>query len=410
MTTGTGKQPPAPEEPALEADLILGEARLPDAAASTPQAPVGVTPEEAAELATQAAEMVAQLSEVTGSEELSVIDALSNLGVQSQRRAGAELDLLRGHLKEIFVRAGPSAEVWKSLLEMRAALHRIDPDQLTRRSLPHRILGGLPFVGRPLSGVKVLERLAVRHETVSQEVDAIEMRLRQGQHMLTRDNVELRKLYEQVEVQQVTVVKNAYLGELVMQELTQHVADTTEPEKGERLTGVLHDVATRVQDLRTVVEVQHQFFVSIQMTHENNTRLGQSVERTLALGTNVVTIGLAIQTALARQKRVLEATRRTREFLGEMIAANATAIKRHTAEIGDIYNSPVVAIEKIAQAHQDLVEAMETADRIKQEGIAVARENIARLAQMSASLERSAPGLPKARGAGPGLLPSGPVA
>ena len=170
MTTGTGKQPPAPEEPALEADLILGDARLPDAPAGAPQAPVGVTPEEAAELATQAAEMVAQLTEVTGSEELSVIDALSNLGVQSQRRAGAELDLLRGHLKEIFVRAGPSAEVWKSLLEMRAALHRIDPEQLTRRSLPHRILGGLPFVGRPLSGVKVLERLAVRHETVSQEV------------------------------------------------------------------------------------------------------------------------------------------------------------------------------------------------------------------------------------------------
>ena len=124
------------------------------------------------------------------------------------------------------------------------------------------------------------------------------------------------------------------------------------------------------------------------MTRENNSRLGQSVERTLALGTNVVTIGLAIQVALVRQKRVLDATRRTREFLGGMIAANAAAIKRHTAEIGDVYNSPVIAIEKVTQAHQDLVDAIDMANRIKQEGIEAARENIARLGQMSADLQR----------------------
>lgn len=97
--------------------------------------------------------------------------------------------------------------------------------------------------------------------------------------------------------------------------------------------------------------------------------------------------------ALARQKRVLEATRRTREFLGEMIAANAVAIKRHTAEIGDVYNSPVIALEKLTQAHHDLVEAMEMADRIKQAGIETARANIARLSDMSTDLQRRARGL-----------------
>ena len=75
--------------------------------------------------------------------------------------------------------------------------------------------------------------------------------------------------------------------------------------------------------------------------------LAQSVERTLALGTNVVMVGLAIQTALARQKRVLEATRRTREFLGNLIVANAEAIKQHTSDIGDVYKDPVVALDKI---------------------------------------------------------------
>jgi len=33
-----------------------------------------------------------------------------------------------------------------------------------------------------------------------------------------------------------------------------------------------------------------------------------------------------------------------------MLAANAAAINRHTQEIGDIYNQPVVALDKITQA------------------------------------------------------------
>ena len=148
-------------------------------------------------------------------------------------------------------------------------------------------------------------------------------------------------------------------------------------------------------------EVHAQLFVSIEMTRQNNTRLGQSVERTLTLASNMVMVGLAIQSALARQRRVLEATRRTREFLGTLLVANAASIKQHTTEIGDIYKSPVIALEKITQAHNDLIEAMDIADRLKTEGIAAARENITKLAQLSAQLEERAAGLSEQREAQP---------
>ena len=142
--------------------------------------------------------------------------------------------------------------------------------------------------------------------------------------------------------------------------------------------------------------VHIQFFVSIEMTRQNNNRLGQSVERTLALGTNVALIGLAIQMALVRQKNVLVATRRTQEFLGNLVAANATALRRHTDEIGDVYNNPVIAIDKITQAHNDLIEAMDAADRLKLEGIQAARENIAKLSVLSAYMDERSKGLREA--------------
>ena len=372
--------------PAANAEIVAGDRE-------GPVAPAALSPDEVADLTARAAELVNRLGETGGSKELQLIDSMAGLGVQAQRRAASEVDLLRGRLKDIFTRDGPSAELWTALIEMRTALKQIDPHQLSRPTLGRRLFGFLSFLGNSAPGRKMLEQIAIRHEAVSRQVDVIAAKLHQGRMMLTRDNVELRKLYEQVEAQQVTIQKNAYLGALILRDLAALIDSTDEPLKAARLRDALHDVATRVQDLRTMEEVQYQFYVGIEMTHANNTRLGQSVERTLALGTNVVTIGLAIQVALARQKRVLEATRRTREFLGEMIAANAVAIKRHTAEIGDVYNSPVIALEKLTQAHHDLVEAMEMADRIKQEGIEAARANIARLSEMSADLQRRSRGL-----------------
>ena len=55
--------------------------------------------------------------------------------------------------------------------------------------------------------------------------------------------------------------------------------------------------------------------------------------------------------------------------------------------------NPVIAIDKIAQAQRDLLQAMATVDRLKEEGIQSARRNIATLAQMSAEMQGKLGGL-----------------
>ncbi len=134
-------------------------------------------------------------------------------------------------------------------------------------------------------------------------------------------------------------------------------------------------------------EVNLQYMISMDMSRQNNNLLSQSVYRTITLANNVVMVGLAIQAALIRQRRVRIAAMETRRFLGDLVEDNAGAIKRQTLEIGDISNSPVIAMEKISQAHDDLIEALQIAGRLRQEGIESARQNIARLGQMSAELQ-----------------------
>ena len=353
-----------------------------------PAIPKGIHDEEVQELKSRSVELVNQLETASGSKEMELIDSITSIGIRVQRRAGSGLDLLRARVGDMLTQDGPGAQIAGDLVDLRIALNAINPHELRERGFLRRIFSLLPFIGKFAPGLKILEKIAIRYEPICKQAGVIESRLREGRMMLTRDNVELRKLYEQVEEQQLPVQKNAYLGELIMQQLERVVKGADDPIKAERIRNALHDVAMRVQDLHTMLEVYAQFFISIDMTRQNNTRLGQSVERTLSLATNVVTIGLAIQSALSRQKRVLEATQRTREFLGNVIAANAETIKKHTEEIGDVYNQPVIAIDKITQAHNDLIEAMDIASRLKQEGIDAARENIAKLGQMSTDLQQ----------------------
>lgn len=384
MEENTAKENPVPNQPAADAiktALVETEPLNP---------PKGMSEKESQKIRNQAAELVKQLGEVTGSKELEIMDNMTNMGIQSQRNAANYLDLLKARVASFLDDGGPSREIANSLRDLRLSLEQIDPHG--KQNVWQRVIRFFPFFGQ-YNPIRVLQKIAIRYEPVSRQIGIIETQLREGRSLLARDNVELRKLYEQLETQQPSIQRNAYLGQILMQYLTQLVQRTPDPMKRERIRGALHDVAMRVQDLRTMEEVHAQYFISIEMSRQNNNRLGQAVDRTLTLAANIVTVGLAIQSALVRQKRVLDATKRTREFLGTMVAANASAIKTHTQEIGDLYTNPVIAIEKITQAHNDLIEAMDIADRLRRDGINAARENITRLTQMSANLMQRATGL-----------------
>ncbi|MDA1348812.1 MAG: toxic anion resistance protein [Chloroflexi bacterium] len=359
-----------------------------------PAAPKSMPRDEVDRVRRQADELLARLAETTGSEELEALDSVTSVGRQAQRNSAGEFDLLKARMGTFLNEGGASKDIADGLRDLRTTLNEINPAEVTNPGIRGRIVGALPIVGgrfNPL--VRGLNKIALRYEPVSQQVAVIETKLSDGRALLVRDNIELRRLYEDVEAQQGPIKSNAYLGELLAQRLARMLEQTDDPMKHDRLQGALADVLERVQDLRTMEEVHLQYFVSIEMSRQNNNRLVQSVDRTLTLATNVVTVGLAIQSALIRQKKVTQATRRTREFLGDLVTANAMAIKQHTQEIGDLYNDPVISMEKISQAHNDLVEAMETASRLRQAGIESARENIAQISEMTAELERKAGGM-----------------
>jgi uncharacterized protein YaaN involved in tellurite resistance len=362
-----------------------------DDTVGSPLPPATMSAEDVDLARRQAREMVRELRESTGARQMAVIDDVTSVGLHSQRNAGRQLELVKTRLSTLLDGGAAGREVATDLVDLRTALDRINP-VTEQQSLWARTVGVLPFM-RDNVMVRALKRIALRYETVSTQITVIETRLRDGRSLLARDNVELRRLYEDVEAQQDAVSRQQFLGALLLRELEQLLEQTEEPLQRDRIQAAVHDVATRLQDLHVMQEVHLQYFVSIDVTRQNNNRLAQAVDRTLTLATNVVTIGLAIQAALVRQRSVQEATERTREFLGEVITQNAAAIRKQTEEIGDLYNEPVIAMDKLVQAHQDLLAALDLASRLRDEGVITAKRNIDELSGMTRELSTHVHGL-----------------
>jgi uncharacterized protein YaaN involved in tellurite resistance len=351
--------------------------------ALVPQAPAALPPEAVNDLQSKAITLSNEFE--TKSQDREFMNGLMNLGSEAQQNASRKLELLKGKVGTLLNDLdGEGAKIPKYLVDLRMMLDKINPHKIEKKGFFSKLLGKVPGVGDRL------KEIAVRYESVQTQIDIIVNNIREGRDTLIRDNISLEQLYDDVKAQQLSVQKNAYLGELLVAELEKRVAVTTDPTLKQKLEMALHAIAMRVQDLRTMEQVNMQFFVSIDLTTNNNHLLAQAVDRTLTITTNVITVGLAIAAALANQKRTMEATKATQEYAGNILASNAAAIRQQTSEIAQMYNSPVLALEKVQKSYDDLIAAMDEVEKVKRQGIETAKKGMAQLSGMSQSLAQKA--------------------
>ena len=260
-------------------------------------------------------------------------------------------------------------------------MDEINPQVLGQPSGVAKWLGKAPGVGQ------VLKRIAVKYESVQTQIDQIMNGLRHGKDKLLQDSAELENLYDQVQTAQNGVQQAAYVGELLMERIEQGSAESEDMAQRQKLQTMAHRVSMRVQDLRTMEQVNLQFFASIDMTLQNNDTLCEQIDRTVMVTQSLLTVGLAIQAALANQKQIATAVKQVQDSTAAMLEANAAAIGRQTREIGEMQNDPVIALDRVKNAYESLVSAMDEMEQIRSTGTAKAKAGIAELSRMSAALE-----------------------
>jgi uncharacterized protein YaaN involved in tellurite resistance len=361
-------------------------------ASPEPKLPATVAEADANELRERARGLIAQLESSPGDRQLA--RSLGSLGSDAQQKAGHEIDLLKTKVGTLLNDLdGPGSQIPQGLMKLRKTMDDVNPHLLASKpkGLFSKLLRRMPVIG------DVLADIAVKYESVQTQIDQIVDGLRAGKDQLLQDSLELDRLYQQVQNAQVDLQKAAYLGELLWQGLEEQLPTSTDAAERQRLETLVHRVAMRVQDLRTMEQVNTQFFISIDMTIQNNDHLSDAITRTVTVTRSLLTVGLAIQAALANQKKIMEAVKETQEYTADMLVANAASIKQQTSEIGDMYKNPVLALDKVKQAYDDLMGAMDQMDEIRRAGTESARAGIAELDQMTATLAPKADALRAAR-------------
>jgi uncharacterized protein YaaN involved in tellurite resistance len=358
----------------------------------TPKVPALLEAEDAAEVQRKAQELIDQLQ--TSPQDRQLARGLGSIGEEAQQAAGREIDLLQTKVGTLLNDLdGPGAKIPQGLMALRKTIDQINPHTLASnpRGFISKLLRRTPVIG------DVLADIAVKYESVQTQIDQIVDGLRNGKDELLQDSLELDQLYQGVQNAQLGVQKAAYLGELLWQGFETQLPQATDPAERQRLETLVHRVAMRVQDLRTMEQVNTQFFVSIDMTIQNNDHLSDAITRTVTVTRSLLTVGLAIQAALANQKKTMEAVQATQAYTADMLTANAAAIKQQTAEIGDMYKNPVLALDKVKQAYDDLMGAMDQMDEIRKAGTEQARAGISQLSEMTSQLDPKAQALRASR-------------
>ena len=333
-------------------------------------------------------------------------NVLRNLGTSEQNQLNATMGLLETRVGELLETTDSELPVVKSLAQLRLHMDELNPHlELKEARSAKGLKRLLPNFLRKVPGIgEALANIALKYETVKEQIDAVMISLRSNQDQILEDNIELEDLYDQLVKQQQQVLLAAYAGELIATKLQGVYDQADDATKRRRIETLLNFVTTRALDLRTVQEVNNQFFISIDMTIENNNSLHQSISRTITVSKNALYAGIALQVALANQKQAFQAMKLTQQQVEQLLIDNSESIKQQGIDIERAKSDPVLAIERIEEAHNNLIQAMDEIEQISREGRAKATRGLAQYRDMAKELEPRVQALHEGREVSEGVL------
>ena len=374
--------------------MTVGKELVPAVEVKPAVPPESIAVNQKSDIDAKADQIVKALVTAKGSDSLSVEDSIVNVGVQDQKAISGSVALLQERMGNVLYsdnKSNLTQNMSEDISKLQTALAKVNPKDIQKEPM-YRLILWIPFFGNRI--VRSLKEASSRGLTLQQFVSHLQESLQAGERNLREDNAQLKVMFTDLEGKQQLIQTDGYLAEKIMEKLSEAVAMEKDPKRQALLNKVLFKVSTRAQDLRAMENIHEQFFVSIEMTRDNNDMLIATVQRMLTMGMNVVYVSLAIRSALMRQQNVLDAERGTKDFLGNMILSNATLINNHVKEIGDLFKEPVVAMDKLDSAVQQLEQAIDATNKLKSEGIQSAKDNIAKLKTLTEEIRNKSGQLP----------------
>lgn len=345
--------------------------------------------EDNVELMQKRSQELAESTKTSGGPALNRI--VGNIGASAQKKMASANDLMKGNVNSLLKGLDGKSPAGKKLLELRSTM-----DQLN----PHSLHNAWWFSWMPNTiKRKAVSRFVRQYQPMQSHVDAIFDGLRNGKDDLLESNLALEQQYNEIAAAKKEIESEIYIGELFIQQVDAQDAETPaeDIQEKQKFATVKNQAMRRIRDLRTMEQASVQFFISIDQTIATNSLLDESIDSALTVGPMVMNNALRIQAALAQQQTIKDAVQQFQAGLGDMMAQNAGSIEKAAQEVGDLYNNPVIALQKMEKGFDKLMNAVKIANDTMSTSTAKARETSDRLADMTAQLSPVADGMRDAR-------------
>jgi uncharacterized protein YaaN involved in tellurite resistance len=280
--------------------------------------------------------LVAQFMNDSNQHKTELLDVGSNI----QDVFASDSRLIKSKLEKLVPKGSPIED---NLVKMQKSLVKVNKEG---------IVGGFLGLFGDSDASKKLTRMVARYKSSEKTIESIKKALEEGQNILQKDNVELKELKDFLISRLIFLKTNILILQSIIDQLKEKLKDYEgDKEPAEKM---LNTLLIRMVDFKTIEEATKQQAVSVEITHDNNIMLHESVKRVCNITLSLMFVTMSIQSAMGNQKRVMEATKATQEFASDLMVQNATSLESNMAETEELYTSPVLNIKRLKEAHTKL--------------------------------------------------------
>ena len=284
-------------------------------------------------------------------------EAVENVGLELQRQAAQQSELLKQPIKKLSTRGADGGDVSNALINLKMEVEELDPAKFNfDPGWFSRSLGFLPGIGNPL------KKYFTKYESAQTVIASIIKSLENGREQLKRDNMTLTEDQKNMSEISKKLEQAIKLGQLVDQKLQYQLDRQIEPgsEKSKFVAeDLLFPLRQRLIDIQQQLAVNQQGIIATELIMRNNTELMRGVNRALNVTVSALQVASTVAMALANQKIVLDKIGAVNKTTSDLIAGTAARLKTQGTEIHKQASSAQINMDSLKQAFADLKTAMD---------------------------------------------------
>ena len=251
------------------------------------------------------------------------------------------------------------------------------------------------FLGRLFSNAKKqLEAIIAKYNTMGDEVEKINVQLRQYENEIIQSNKKLKDMFEANVLTYQELVKYIVAGEKGLQEIDEYLVQMNQEfeQTGDGSVQITINslenakimLEQRVHDLKIAENIAMQSVPMINTMQFSNLNLIRKINSAFIITLPVFKQALAQAVLLKRQKIQAEAMQALDEKTNEMILKNAQNTVAQSKLTAQLAGSSSVKIETLEQSWRTIVNGIEETKQIQEDAKKKRAEDSARLEAMKA--------------------------